>query len=329
VKPLARLARRPEMATALALAVLVALAAARYPGFFSARVALDLFGDNAVLGLAALGASVVILSGGIDLSVGAVMACASILLAILVGPLGWPIAWALAAVLALGAAYGLAMGALIQGLALPAFVVTLAGLFLARGIALRLHLESLPIARADWTALSRSGVELGPGLRLSAGAMLLFAATAVAAWVLGQTRLGRNVYAVGGNAEAALLAGVPVARTRVAVYGVAGFASALAGVAYALYASSGSSTAGAGLELEAIAAAVIGGTRLAGGVGTAVGTLLGVMVFGVVQTVLIFEGTLGAGWTRVAIGALLLAFIALQRARSWARGRGMPGEAAG
>jgi len=283
-------------------------------------VGLDLLGDNAVLGLAALGATFVILSGGIDLSAGAVMACASILLAILVGPLGWPIAWAIAAVLAAGTAFGLAMGALIQGLALPAFVVTLAGLFLARGIALSLHLESLPIARADWTALSRLEVELGSGRRLSLGAMLLLAATAAAAWVLGQTRLGRNVYAVGGNAEAALLAGVPLARTRVTVYGLAGFASALAGVAYALYASSGSSTAGTGLELEAIAAAVIGGTRLAGGVGTAIGTLLGVMVFGVVQTVLIFEGTLGAGWTRVAIGGLLLAFIALQRARSWTRG---------
>lgn len=301
-------------ASAAALALLVVAAALRHPGAVSARVALDLLADNAVLGIAALGATLVIVSGGIDLSIGASMALASTVVAVLLEKHGLSPAPAFGLALALGALFGAAMGALIHFLALPPFLVTLAGMFLARGIALRLHVESLAIAHPSYERLTAAGIRFAPGVTLTLGAMLFVLALALSSWLLRQTRLGRDVYAVGGNAEAALLAGVNVARTRIAVYALGGAASALAGIAYTLYGSAGSSTAGSGLELEAIAAVVLGGARISGGVGGALGTLLGVLVLGVIQLALIFEGAPGAGWTRVAIGALLLAFLALQRA---------------
>jgi simple sugar transport system permease protein len=127
------------------------------------------------------------------------------------------------------------------------------------------------------------------------------------------TRFGRNVYAVGGNETSALLMGLPVGRTKIGIYAFSGFCSALAGVVNTFYMQSGNASTGVGLELDAIAAVVIGGTLLSGGVGTVFGTFLGVLILGIIQTILTFEGTLSSWWTRIAIGLLLLVFILLQR----------------
>jgi simple sugar transport system permease protein len=136
------------------------------------------------------------------------------------------------------------------------------------------------------------------------------------------TPFGRNVYALGGNEQSAVLMGLPVARTKVLVYALSGFCAALGGVVYSLYTVSGDPRAGIALELDAIAAVVIGGTLLTGGVGWVIGTLLGVLILGIIQTAINFEGTLNAGWTRVAVGLLLFAFIALQRLITWVSGGG-------
>jgi simple sugar transport system permease protein len=125
--------------------------------------------------------------------------------------------------------------------------------------------------------------------------------------------IGRYVYAVGGNEQSALLMGLPVARTKIGVYAFAGFCSALAGLAVTLYTSSGNALTGSGLELDAIAAVVVGGTLLSGGVGGPIGTLVGVLIFGVIQSAIAFEGTLSSWWARIAIGILLLGFILLQK----------------
>ncbi len=131
--------------------------------------------------------------------------------------------------------------------------------------------------------------------------------------VLHRTRLGRNVYALGGNEQSALLMGLPVARTKIAVYAISGFCSALGGVLLTFYMLSGYGLHAVGLELDAIAATVIGGTLLTGGSGFVLGTALGVMVLGLIQTVISFQGTLSSWWTRIVIGGLLLVFILLQR----------------
>ena len=303
----------PALATAVAFAALFATASLVYPRFGSAPVVLNLLADNAVLGVLAAGMTLVILSGGIDLSVGSIVALSSITLALLIEHGGVPPPLAIAVVLAGGTVAGLAMGAVIQYLAVPAFIVTLAGMFLFRGAALALHRESIAIAHPFYRWISDAGVPLGGGLRLTVPALVFVAVTLAAAWLCRHTRSGRNVYALGGNEQAATLLGVPVARTRLLVYATSSLCAALGGVLLTIYLSSGNPTAGVALELEAIAAVVVGGTRLAGGLGGPLGTFFGVLIFGVIRTMLAFQGTLGPGWTSVAIGGLLLAFVALQR----------------
>jgi galactofuranose transport system permease protein len=148
---------------------------------------------------------------------------------------------------------------------------------------------------------------------LSAAALLFLGVLAAGILVAHFTVFGRNVYALGGNPDSARLMGLPVAAIRPATYAVSGFCAALAGVAATLYTGSGNPAMGVGLELDAIAAVVIGGTLLTGGVGYLAGTLLGVLIFGTIQSALIFDGRLNSWWLRIAVGVLLLAFILLQR----------------
>lgn len=305
---------------AIALLLLAIAGAILYPRFLSARVALDLVSDNAVLGIAALGAGCVMIAGGLDLSVGSLAALASVLLALLLERAGAsPIAAALA-VVALGTALGFAQGALVDLLALPPFLVTLAGMFLFRGVALWISPESIGIASPAWTDLASSGLPLGGGMRLRAGGVV-FLATALALGLF-SARSGffRDLHAVGGDERAARLLGAPVRRTKLAVYGLSGASASLAGVVFALTSSAGSSISAASLELDAIAAAVVGGVALGPGLGvfrgrgrgSVGGILLGVLVFGVIADLILFQGNLSAGWTRVAMGAMLLLFLGLE-----------------
>ncbi|WP_449063404.1 ABC transporter permease subunit [Planomonospora algeriensis] len=143
--------------------------------------------------------------------------------------------------------------------------------------------------------------------------LIALAVAGAAVYVLHYTRLGRNVYAIGGSEQSALLMGLPVARTKIAVYTISGFCSALGGVLFSLYTLSGYGLNALGMELDAIAAVVIGGTLLTGGSGYLAGTVLGVLVLGLIQTIISFEGTLSSWWTKIFIGLLLFAFILLQR----------------
>ncbi|MHC5001529.1 MAG: galactofuranose ABC transporter, permease protein YjfF [Planctomycetota bacterium] len=315
----------PIAATALVCIALYVVAGLRYDGFFSLSVLSGLFADHAFLGIVAVGMTFVILSGGIDLSVGAVLGCSTIVIAALVQRAGWHPAAAVAAVVALGMLHGAAMGGLIHAFAMPPFIVTLAGMFLARGVGFVVSQEAIAVDHPFMWAvdgLPGSLVRLvGLGDAVAAGVeahvrvtALVFLAT-LASGVLAArwTRFGRTVYAVGGNETSARLMGLPVGRAKVGVYAISGGCAALGGAVYVLYTFSGNPTAGTMLELDAIAAVVIGGTLLSGGVGTVAGTLLGVLIFGTIQTAIIFDGSLSSWWTRIAIGLLLLGFIMLQR----------------
>ena len=145
------------------------------------------------------------------------------------------------------------------------------------------------------------------------GAVLSLVVVAIGLYVLHLTSFGRTVYAIGGNQQSALLMGLPVARTKVAVYTISGFCSALGGILLSFYMLSGSGSLAVGMELDAIAAVVIGGTLLTGGSGYLLGSVLGVLVLGLIKTLITFEGTLSSWWTKIVIGLLLLAFILLQR----------------
>ncbi len=308
----------PLLATALALAALFTTASLLYPGFCSRLVVANLFADNAALGISAVGMTYVIISGGIDLSVGSVVAATSIVAATLIGRHGWHPVPVIALSLLLGLLFGLGQGLLIQRFELPAFLVTLGGMFFARGLAFAVTPESAGINHPfyDWVQALR--LPLGGRAGLPATALLFLAVFVVAAAASHLTSFGRNVYALGGGADSARLMGLPVAATRVAVYGLNGFASALAGVVATFYTGSGNPAMGAGLELDAIAAVVIGGALLTGGVGFVEGTLLGVLIFGTIQSALVFDGRLNSWWLRIAIGLLLLLFILLQK---WISGR--------
>lgn len=309
----------PVCASLALLLLMVAAGGLLYDGFFSAQVLLNLLIDNAFLLIVAVGMCFVILTGGIDLSVGSVLAFTTMVSASLVEHHGWPAAAVIPGVLALGAGFGALQGWLIQRFRLQPFIVTLAGMFLARGLCYLISIDSISITDPTYAALSQARFTLWPGASLSISALLALAVLGAGCFIAHGTAFGRGVYALGGSEHSALLMGLPVARITVGVYALSGFCAALGGVVFTFYMLSGYGLHAVGLELDAIAAVVIGGTLLAGGIGYVAGTLCGVGVLGVIQTLIMFDGSLSAWWTRIVIGALLLVFCLLQRL---AQGRG-------
>ncbi|MCC6907237.1 MAG: hypothetical protein IT430_04785 [Phycisphaerales bacterium] len=306
----------PLLGTALVLIVLYAAASLLFPGFASLYQFAHLFDDNATLGLAAVGMTFVILSGGIDLSVGAVVALASMGLALLMRDAGWSIIAAVPAVLVMGAALGAGMGTIIHVFRLPPFLVTLAGMFLARGAALLLTAEKR-IEMSGHAQIESLSSVLIQNFNLPA---MVFLAAVVIAWAtLRSTRFGRTVHALGSDETAARLMGLPAASTRIGVYAVSALCAAAGGVVQVIGTGAGDASAALLLELDAIAAVVIGGTVLAGGRGSVLGTLLGVLILAIITLVPSYHGSLNSWWTKIAIGLLLLAFVLLQRlSQRWA-----------
>lgn len=304
---------RPLLATALIFLFAYLLAVLQHPAMFSTRVLGNFLTDNAFLGIAAVGMTFVILSGGIDLSVGAVIGFTTVLVAVLIMWLNLHPLLAFAISLTVATGFGAIMGAAIHYLKVPSFIVTLAGMFLARGGASVLSPDSIGISHPFYTAISKSYVLLPGGGRLTVVGIVMVFTFAVAILLAHRTRFGSNIYALGGSETSAALMGVPVARTVIAIYALSSFLAGLAGVVFSLYTSAGYSLNALGVELDAIAAVVIGGTLLTGGYGFVAGTFIGVMLQGLVQTYIVFDGTLSSWWTKIVVGALLFMFIVLQR----------------
>jgi galactofuranose transport system permease protein len=306
----------PIAATVLVFIALYVLGCLLYAdkNFNSLRVFVNLFGDNAFVGVVAVGATFVILSGGIDLSVGSVVAFTSILISVLVGQGMSPVA-ALMIGLAIGTVFGALMGWLIHAFELPPFLVTLAGMFFMRGLGFVVHKQSLAIKHAFYSdTISGLAIPLQARVSLPFTATCLLAAVIVATFIAGFTRFGRNVYALGSSENSARLMGLPIGSTKIGIYALSGFFSAAGGCVATFYMQSGNPASFVGLELDAIAAVVIGGTLLSGGVGYVPGTLLGVLILGIIQTLITFQGNLNTWWTKIAVGFLLLLFILLQKA---------------
>ncbi|MEU6137116.1 sugar ABC transporter permease YjfF [Nocardioides sp. NPDC047086] len=246
----------------------------------------------------AVGMTFVILTGGIDLSVGSNVAL-STLIAARTLELGLPVVAVIAVVLLAGTLLGTAMGLLIHYFDIQPFIATLAGMFLARGLCYLISVDSIPIKDETFSAIAFGSITLPGGYYLGWTAVFALVIVAIAAYVLASTRFGRTVYALGGSEPSALLMGLPVAATKVGVYAISGLCAALGGLLFALYTLSGCSLHAVGMELDAIAAVVIGGTLLTGGRGFVVGSLLGVLVLGTIQTFISFDGTLSSWWTRM------------------------------
>lgn len=304
----------PLLTTAFIFALLFATASFMYTGFLSGRVVINILGDYAAVGITAIGMTLVIFSGGIDLSVGAVIGFTSIFCATMVEQHHWHPLAAAAVALALGAALGLFMGTLIQKFKLPPFLITLAGMFLARGSAFWISTESTGISHPLFVKLSQFEAPIGPDLVLPLTSVSLLVVLVIGYLLAHYTRFGRNLLAIGGSEQSAILMGLPVASTKILAYTLNSTLAAFAGLIATIYTGSGNPSLGIGLELDAIAIVVIGGTLLTGGRGHMLGTLLGILVFGTIQSAILFDGRLSASLVRIVVAGLLLVFILLQRA---------------
>ncbi len=300
----------PTFAAVLILVVLLIGAQLRFANFLTPGNLSALLLDNAYLLVLAVGMTFVILTGGIDLSVGSVMAFTGILGASLLSQ-GVPTVVVIPVVLAAGAAVGLVIGVLVQYFDVQPFIASLAGLFLARGLAFVVSLASIRVEDPIVLWLQRTRLSLG-GWYITPTGIIALVTVAIAFYVLHWTRFGRTVYAIGGGEQSARLMGLKVARTKVLVYVISGVCGGLAGVLLTAYSGAGYPRNGIGTELDAIAAVVIGGTLLTGGTGYVIGSLVGVLVYGTIKKIISFMGA-EQSWMQIIIGAILLVFVVMQR----------------
>jgi simple sugar transport system permease protein len=282
-------------------------------GFFTPGVFGQLFADNAYLAVTAIGMTFVILSGGIDLSVGSMIGFTSILIGWLMSERQMHPAVAAGIALLAGTMIGLIFGCFIQFFELAPFLVTLAGMFLLHGLGQLISLGSISLDHPLLDRLAEYVIYANGGTIRLVPIGVLASITFGAIYLSRYTRFGRTVYAIGGSEQSAILMGLPVARTKVLIYGLSGFCAALGGVLLSLDKFQGYAESGLGLELDTIAAVVIGGTLLTGGIGSITGTILGVLIIAIIQASLTFMASLNSWWTRIFIGGLLFVFIALQK----------------
>jgi ribose/xylose/arabinose/galactoside ABC-type transport system permease subunit len=283
-----------------------------YRGFLSPQVFTNLFIDNAYLIVVAIGEAVAILTGGIDLSVGAMIAFVSMITASLLQKGVNPFL-VMIIVLIVGIVFGTVQGFLIQKFKLHPWIVTLAGMFFARGSSYIISIDTITIDNPVFTKISSFRIPIVPGAFISINVVVSLLVVAVAAYMLKFTKFGRTIYAIGGNENSAKLMGLPTDRTKILVYTFSGFCSALGGLLFTIYTLSGYGLHCNGMEMDAIAACVIGGILLTGGYGYIIGPLFGVLTTGIIQSLIMFDGTLNSWWTKIAVGMLLFLFIALQR----------------
>jgi ribose transport system permease protein len=295
----------------VALLGVLIFATVRYEDFLTERNLFNVLRQNSMLGLVALGMTFVILTGGIDLSVGSLLAVAGVVAANLAGH---GMIAALLIAVAFTTLLGLLNGIIIDRARIQPFIVTLAMMIAARGLALAATgEESVRVDKLseDFTWLGQG--KLGP---VPVPVLILVIAYGLGWLVLRHTRFGRHVYALGDNEEAARLMGLNVGRVTLGVYALSGALSGLGGVLLASRLGAGQPVAGTGWELDAIAAVVVGGTLLTGGQGGSGATLVGVLLLGIIFNVFNLEGTISSWWQWVLRGVFLLAVVVMQNSLS-------------
>lgn len=298
--------------TVLLFFILYGIGMTSYKGFMRPQVFFNLFIDNAALIVVTVGITFTLLTGGIDLSVGSVVALSCMMLAYMLEYTTIPVVLALGIVLLMGIALGGVQGYLITKFKMQPFIVTLAGMFFARGMTAVISRETISITNQTYTAIASARISVfGLGF-ISIGVIIAFFMLIIATILLKYTKFGRTVFAVGGNEHSAALMGLPIFKTKIMVYVISGFCAALGGIVYSWIMLSGYTLHGVGMEMDAVASSVIGGTLLTGGVGFIPATLFGVLIQGVILTFITFQGTLSAWWTKIVVGALLCLFIIMQ-----------------
>lgn len=265
-----------------ALIIMVVYFSLASPNFLTVTNIVGILLATAVNGILALGVTFVIISGGIDLSIGTVMTFAAVITGVLITNMQLPIVVGVIGGLLAGGLCGFVNGVLIAKLKLPPFIATLGMLNIAKGLALIMS-QLKPIYFNDAPAFR--DIAMGsvvrpflPAFEMPNAVLIMFGAAIIASAILGQTVLGRYTFALGSNEEATRLSGVPVGRWKIAIYTLCGVFSGLAGVVIASRLNSAQPSLGQGYELDAIAAAVIGGTSLSGGEGSILGTIIGAFI---------------------------------------------------
>ena len=295
-------------------------------GFTHLQTFLNILINNAGLLCVACGTTCVMLTGGIDISVGSVVAMDCMFLAVGMEKWGMSSGVLMILVLLIGIVFGAVQGFCIAYLDIQPFIVTMAGLFFARGMTAVISTDQVSIVSDKlFTTLStmkvnipfgigaytnKKGILQIPYVRVSVIIALLI--VVIIYLMLKYTRFGRSIYAIGGNSQSATLMGLDVRKTKMKTYVLASFLASIGGICYALNTMSGTTAQATGLEMDAISSAVIGGTLLTGGVGNVVGTLFGVMINGTISTLVKSNGKLLSSWANIVTAILLCFFIVLQ-----------------
>ncbi len=291
-------------------------------GFSRWQQIFDMLNNNAALIIVACSLTIVMIGGGIDISVGGVIALVVMSCVVHLNNGGSILTAALLA-LGIGLAFGLVQGFLISYLEIQPFIITLAGMFFARGMTTIVSLEPQKVSHEGFKALMNSKIEI-PWMgytakngnlipaRMELGVVVAIVLLIVVFLMLRYTKLGRSIYALGGNNQSALMLGINVKRTRFTSYVISGTLAGIAGFVFMMHTGAGNATNAAGAEMNAIASSIIGGTLLTGGVGNIVGTLFGVMTLTTIKAIVTTSGLRDPWWQSITTGAMLCFFILLQ-----------------
>ena len=292
-------------------------------GFAKVQNFLNLFISNAGLIVVATGMTIVMITGGIDISVGSVVALICMMLAWMMEKVGIGAVPAIIIVLVTGCVFGLVQGFLVAYLKIQPFIVTLAGMFFARGMTSIISQEMISINNETFKSIATFKMYLPFGGYLNKKGIMIYpyiyptviiaiAVLLLVFAVLKYTKFGRSIYAIGGNEQSALLLGLNVRKIKLQAYRLDGYQAGLGGLLFCMNTCSGFVEQAKGFEMDAIASSVIGGTLLTGGVGNVIGSLFGVLIKGTIESFITFQGTLSSWWVRITIAALLCFFIVLQ-----------------
>ncbi len=291
-------------------------------GFLRAQQVFDMLNDNASLIIVSCGLTIVMIGGGIDISVGAVTSLV-VMSCVLYLNGGGNIFVSILLALGIGLAFGLVHGFLISYLEIQPFIVTLAGMFFARGMTTILSVNPQKVAHEGFSKLRDIKIEI-PWLgyvanngnivpaRMELGVVIALVCLVLIFILLKFIKLGRAFYAIGGNQQSALMLGINVKRTRFISYVISGLLSGISGYVFMMHTGAGNATNAAGMEMNAIASSIIGGTLLTGGVGNVAGTFFGTMTLTTIKKIVVSSGLKEPWWQSITTGGMLCFFILLQ-----------------
>lgn len=292
-------------------------------GFLKPQTFLNILNSNAALIIVACGMSLVMITGGIDISVGGVVALVSMCCAVYLDHHNGNVPMAIVIAIAIGLAFGVVQGYLVAYLDIQPFIVSLAGMFFARGMTTIVNTNPFNVQHEGFVALKDARIVI-PGLgsvnrlgkyidaKIEVGVVVALLVVVLMFILLRWTKLGRSFYAVGGNKQSALMLGINVKRTKFLSHLICSLLAGIGGFVYFMHVGSGSASHASGMEMNAIASSIIGGTMLTGGVGNIIGTLFGVLSLSTIQNIVSSAGLDQAWWTGITIAAMLCLFLVIQ-----------------